>query len=219
MLTAMSEPSQVSGALRSDARRNLELVLAAAERAFARRGLSATLEDVATEAGVGVGTIYRRFSSKDALLEAVFDRKVAAGADLLRSCLRQSSAWDGLCGYLRAVVAQQASDRGLHEFVLAAGAVSGSITLLRARVEPLLTPLVERAKAEGRLRTDFRATDVPLLVAMLSKLAHTDPVLGPDLARRYLEILLKGLGPDADPAEVPAPPDDDSFGAWLAAQR
>ena len=210
----MSKP----GTLRRDAQRNLESVLAAAERVFGRRGLAATLEEVAADAGVGVGTIYRRFPSKEALLEAVFDRKIDAGMDLLTACLRRPSGWDGLCEYLRTVIELQSADRGLHEFLYTTSMIDSSIKRLRQRVEPLLTELVERSKSEGKLRSDFRATDVPVLILMLSRLAHTDPVLGPDMARRYLELLLKGLGPTPDPVTVPIPPDDDTFGHWLAAQ-
>jgi len=210
----MSKPAP----LRSDARRNLELVLAAAERVFGKRGLSATLEEVAGDAGVGVGTIYRRFPSKEALLEAVFDRKIDAGIDLLAGFLKRSSGWNGLCEYLRTVIDQQAADRGLHEFLYTTSMLSGGIARLRERVEPLITELVERAKAEGKLRADFRATDVPVMIMMLSRLAHTDPVLGPALARRYLELLLKGVGPTADPVAIPIPPDDDTFAGWLAGQ-
>ena len=84
-------------------------------------------------------------------------------------------------------------------------------------MEPPLTQLIERAKAEGTLRSGFRATDVPLLILMLSRLAHTDRAHGLAIARRYLELLLKGLAPGPDPAPVTPPVDDDTLGTWLAA--
>jgi AcrR family transcriptional regulator len=202
---------------RRDAQLNRERVLSAAERVFAERGIDATLEEVAAGAGVGVGTVYRRFPSKSALLEAVFERRVEAGVELLAECTRLPSAWDALCEFLRRSVLQQADDRGLHEFLYTVRDDHSRFAWLRARIEPPLTELVERAKAEGALRADFRATDVPLLIVMFSRLAHTDRTLGPAMARRYLELLLNGLGPDADRGPVEPPPDDDALGAWLAA--
>ena len=201
--------------LRRDAQRNRELVLSAAERVFAARGLDATLEEVA--AGVGVGTVYRRFPSKDALLEAVFERRLDVGARLLAECLTRASAWDGLCEFLRSSLQMQSDDRGLHEFLYTLDTNHGRFARLRARIAPPLTELVERAKAEGALRSDFRATDVPLLILMFSRLAHTDRVLGPAMARRYLELLLKGLAPGPDPTPLPGAADDEALGTWFTA--
>jgi AcrR family transcriptional regulator len=197
--------------LRRDAQRNLDRVLAAAEQVLAERGLDATLEEIAGAAGVGVGTIYRRFPSKDALLDAVFERRVDSGLELLRECEKLPSAWDGLCAFLRVTVAAQSSDQGLHEFLY-----GGSADRLRQRMEPPLTTLVERAKAEGKLRADFRATDIPLLIMMFSRLAHTHRTLGPAMAARYLEILLKGLAPGRDETPIPPPADDAALVGWLA---
>lgn len=189
--------------------------MSAAEQVFAARGLDASLEEVATAAGVGVGTVYRRFPSKAALMEAIFERRVDASVELLAECARRPSGWDGFREYLRRTVQVQTDDRGLHEFL----AASGHIAQLRARVEPPLTELIERAKSEGALRADFRATDVPALTLMLIRLAHTDREVGPRLARRYLELILKGLGPTTDPETIEPPVDDDTLGDWFAALR
>lgn len=197
---------------RSDAVRNRERVLTAAERIFGERGLDANLEEVAAAAGVGVGTVYRRFPNKAALLQAVFERRVDAGVELLAECRRLPSAWEALCAYLRRSVLEQSDDRGLHEFLYAM-----DVDRLRARLEPPLTELITRAKGEGRLRDDFRATDVPLLIMMLSRLAHTDRTFGPVMARRYLELVINGLGPGGGPVEPPL--DDDQLGDWLTSLR
>lgn len=200
-------------------------MLSAAERIFAERGLDATLEEIAAAAGVGVGTVYRRFASKDALLKAVFDRRLEAGTDLLAACAAHESAWEGLCTLLRRSLSVHVDDRGLHEFLYVHrthrdrhGDPAGpQPPQLRERVEPPLTALINRAKAEGALRDDFAATDIPPLILMLSRLAHTDPTLGPTLARRYLELLLQGLRPGADPTPVPPPPDNDALARWFTA--
>jgi AcrR family transcriptional regulator len=205
----------VSRAPRRDALRNRERVLSAAEQVFAAHGLDAGLEEVAAAAGVGVGTVYRRFPSKAALQEAVFERRIDAGHELLLDCGRLPSAWDGLREYLRRSLLLLGDDRGLHDFLYAVGDYVGR---LRARIEPPLTDLVERAKAEGALRADFRATDVPLMIFMLSRMAHSHRTLGPPMARRYLELLLIGLSPAAD-GPVEPPLDDDTLAVWFAALR
>jgi AcrR family transcriptional regulator len=194
---------------------NRERVLSAAERVFAARGLDASLEEIAEAAGVGVGTVYRRFPSKAALLEAVFERGVDTSAELLTECSALPSAWDGLREFVRRSVVQQGDDRGLHEFTYA----REHFDRLRERIEPPLTRLVERAKAEGALRADFRATDVPPLVFMLSRLAHSDRQRGLPMARRYLELVLNGLAPEAAQGPVEPPLDDDELGLWFAAVR
>jgi hypothetical protein len=80
---------------------------------------------------------------------------------------------------------------------------------------PPLTELIERAKAEGALRADFRATDVPALTFMLSRLAHTDRTIRPALARRYLQLILDGMRPGTDPGPIEPAIDDDTLGDWL----
>lgn len=192
-------------------------MLAAAEQVFAERGLEAKQEDVAAVAGVGVGTVYRRFPSKAVLFEAVFERGIAAGVELLAECSRLPSAGEGVREYLRRTVLEQSGNRGLHEFLYIAD--GDHFDHLRQRIEPPLTALIERAKAEGSLRADFRATDVPPITLMLSRLAHTDRVLGPQLARRYLEFLLNGIAPAEDQVPVEPAVDDDTLGAWFAALR
>ena len=211
----MSTTSAPPGALRRDAQRNLELVVAAADRVFAARGLGATLADVAAGAGVGVGTIYRRFPTKEALVQAVFDHQIQTGAELVAECLQFSSARHGLDTLLRRGLELQGGNRGLHEFMYKPELLSGRLVEIQARVEPLIAELVNRAKTEGALRHDFHVNDLSLIVLMLSRLAHTSPTLGPNLARRYLELLLKGLDPTPDAGPVPPCLDDHAYARWV----
>jgi AcrR family transcriptional regulator len=201
--------------LRRDAQRNLELVLAAAATVFGRRGLGATLEEVATAAGVGVGTIYRRFPNKDALIQAVFERELDNNVELLAECLQLPTGWEGLCALLRRGLDQQAADRGMSEFAFSAAIVGGPLAAVRRRVEPMMAELIRRAQIEGALRHDFTVNDVPVITFTLTRLAHTHPDLGLDLARRYLEILLAGLAPHEGAAPLPGRLDDEAYSRWL----
>jgi len=174
------------------------------------------MEEIAATAEVGVGTLYRHFGSKAALIDALFEQRID---DLLRRVAEHAdkpTAWEGLCAVMRFFVRSQTQERGVFEVMLAR--VDTAADVLRSRVEPVLSSLIARAKSEGAIRSDFAATDVPLLTATIARIARV-PGHGPGLAERHLELLLKGLGPTGDTSTVPPPLADDDFGHWLAAGR
>ena len=201
--------------VRADAIRNRASILEAAELVFAARGLEASMDDVAEAVGLGVGTIYRRFGSKAALIDALFDQRLEQFENLIRENARRATAWEGLCEVMRSFVSIQSRNRAAQQLFFTSS--DDAARLLRARIEPLLTDLVERAKVEGALRMDFAATDVPIFTNSISRLAHAASPHGPELARRQLELLIKGLGPTADPESIPPPLSDDDFGDWVRA--
>lgn len=207
--------SAADSPLRSDAARNRRRVLDAAEGIFAVTGLSATMEDVAHAAGLGVGTLYRRFGSKAQLIEALFSSRVEEFAMLIDEVRGRQSAWDGLCELMREYVRVQSQSRAVKQLFY--GGAEPAARLLRERVEPLLTELVERAKLEGRVRADFAATDIPILTHAISGTAHAMPGRGEELARRHLELVLKGMSATNDPHPVPPPLPDDAFIEWMRA--
>jgi AcrR family transcriptional regulator len=209
------QSSSIAKPLRADATRNRLSILEAADTVFATQGLGASMDDVAAAVGLGVGTIYRRFGSKAALIDALFDQRLEQFEALIRDGARRPTAWEGLCEVMRSFVSIQARNRAVQQLFFTSA--DDAARLLRERVEPLLTDLVERAKAEGSLRPDFAATDVPILANSISRLAHAASPHGPELARRHLELLLKGLTATPDTAPVPPPLSDDDFGDWIRA--
>jgi AcrR family transcriptional regulator len=202
-------------ALRADAARNRVRILEAAEAVFAREGLTASMGDIAEAAGVGVGTLYRRFESKSALVDAIFRHRLDDLESLVDQARTQPSAWEGLTAVLRLYVAALTRNRAVLE--LATEATEPAVSLLQERIVPALTDLVERAKGEGALREDFAAADIPVLAHAISLIAHTMPVGGPRLAQRHLELLLKGIAATEDPAPVPPPLAEEDFAIWLKA--
>src|ERR1043166_6338645 len=92
----MSAVTSDSRPLRVDAARNRERILAAASEVFADRGLDVSLDDIARHAGVGVGTVYRRFPTKEALIEALFDSHLAQLEALAENAVSYADSWDGL---------------------------------------------------------------------------------------------------------------------------
>src|SRR5829696_8551949 len=106
--------------LRADAERNRARILAAATEVFAERGLDVTLDDIAAHAGLGVGTVYRRFADREALVEALFDERMQATIARLNAALQAPAedAWEALVGVIRETCEAFARDRGLRQVML-----------------------------------------------------------------------------------------------------
>jgi len=177
--------------LRKDAERNLGLILTAAREVFRDRGVGATLNDIAHHAGVGVGTVYRKFADKEALVDALFDDMVETVDGYLREALAEPDAWLGLTRALEKVCEVQSFDRGLREVMLGTGRGPQRQRQMRDRVAPFVDEMVARAKEQGTLRTDLVPQDFALLQLMVG--AITDHTGQPELWRRYLAILIDGL--------------------------
>jgi AcrR family transcriptional regulator len=157
--------------LRRDAARNRQRILRAAAEVFTEHGLQASLDDVARHAGVGVGTVYRRFPDKEALAEALFEERLGALVGLAEQALAEPDEWVGLVSFLENAGALLAADRGLRQIVMFATYSCDRVGEARARLQPVVTKLVTRAQAAGAVRADLRPTDVPLIEFMLAAVA------------------------------------------------
>jgi AcrR family transcriptional regulator len=204
-LVCVSTPSQTSERpLRKDAERNRQRILAAAGEVFAECGVHATLDAVAERAGVGVGTVYRRFPDKEALIDALFEERIEAIAAIAQECLALDDAWEGFVAFFDRAVSLHAQDRALKDLVFSAAHGSERVAHARQRIKPAVEALVRRAQADGRLRPDFTVTDTPVLQLMLTEVIEYAGDVEPRVWRRYLAILLDGLRTDA--ARTPLAP-------------
>ncbi|WP_082473967.1 TetR/AcrR family transcriptional regulator [Curtobacterium sp. Leaf261] len=194
--------AQADRPLRADAARNRELVLQTARRLFAERGLGVTLNDIAHEAGVGVGTVYRRFPDKDAIIEALHEAKFASLVELAERAAAMESARDGLRAYVMGTLELRASDRALAQVIVHAVPASDTVRRSRVLLDALVTAIVERARVDGVMRQGFEARDVPMLVLMVGTVADRTKGCGPDVWRRYAQILVDGICPPASPASL-----------------
>ena len=193
--------------LRADAQRNRQRLLEAAHDLFAERGLSVTLDDIARRAGVGVGTAYRRFGSRDELITALFEERMHEILALADEAMAIENPWEGLVTFLTRMVELQASDRGLKDVMLGSARGRERVARLRDQLRPRGEALVARAKAAGMLRPDFDVSDVPLLQMMVAAIADVAPPDRPDLWRRYLRLLVEGIRAEGTPREpLPDPP-------------
>ncbi|MEB3031368.1 TetR/AcrR family transcriptional regulator [[Mycobacterium] nativiensis] len=212
----MSESETTERPLRKDAERNRRRILEAARDLFASKGLEPNLNDVAHHAGVGVGTVYRRFATKEELLEAIFEDGINQLADLAESALRQPDPWHGVVWYVEHMCEITATDRGLREIAFSKAYGGDRVTAAQERLVPVLKKLVERAHIDGRLRPDLSSTDMPifgLLAGTVSEFAgHVDP----NLWRRYVAMLLDGMRDRSGQVPLPvAALDDDGVEAAM----
>ena len=192
--------------LRADAERNRQRLMAAAKELFATRGLDVTLDDVARHAGVGTGTAYRRFSNKDALIDALMVDRIGEIAQIARECLEEPDPWLALTSYFERALALQAADRGLKEVMFSSGRGRVRSNHARQQIAPVVTKLVRRALEAGAVRSDFAVSDVPLINFMINTVVDFGRDIEPDLYKRYLAIVLDGLRPrdDLEPLPVAA---------------
>lgn len=193
--------------LRKDAQRNRQRILDAARELFAREGLGVTLNDIAHHAGVGVGTVYRRFPDKANLIEELFEQEIGRLVSLMEEALEDPDPWRGFTRYLRRNLELQACDRAIREIILGTPEGAKRVGEIRDRIFPLGARLVQRAKECGALRADFQPADLPMLVLMLTTILDSASDESPDLWRRYLDILIQGLrAQPTAPGPCAAPP-------------
>ena len=202
----MTAPAPPDRPLRSDAERNRRRILEAADQVFAARGLDVSLDDIAAAAGVGVGTVYRRFTDKDALIDALFEDKIAGVADVAGKALELEDPWDSFETFVRAVAQAQAHDRGLKEALHVSDRGRHRIAVARERMAPVAIQIVRRAQEAGVLRPDLGVLDVPATFFTIGLLADRMRDVAPDYWERLLTIFLDGVRADAARTPMPAPP-------------
>ncbi len=194
--------------LRRDAERNRLRILAAAAQVFTERGLEATLDEVARAAGVGVGTVYRRFPDKEALVAALFRERIDNLVTVAEDACAAADPWQAIVSYLEYAAGAMAGDTGLRQLMMFATYDRDQVSYAGDRMRPVITRLVQRAQASGDLRGDFEATDVKMIAFMLASLAEYTGAVTPDVWRRYLAMLIDGLRPsrgETSALPVPAP--------------
>jgi AcrR family transcriptional regulator len=183
--------------MRADARRNYERLIATAKTAFLEHGADAPLEDIARRAGVGIGTLYRHFPSRQALLEAVYVDEVE---ELCRSAadLAELPPWEALVGWLHRFVGYLATKQALAQELL--NYIERDADLFqssRAALHAAGGPLLERAQQARVARTDTNLTEVMQMVGGIAKIPSSDPAQ----IDHILDMALDGLRYRAPNAE------------------
>jgi AcrR family transcriptional regulator len=190
--------------LRADAARNRKLLLAAAADEFAEHGLDASVADIARRAGVGKGTVFRHFATKDDLIAAILIDRMETLSELGERLYEADDAEAALREFLTAA-AMQRQERDL-SFLAAASESMAEVNRARERMFSAIDHLVDRGRDSGVVRADVTGTDVFLLMCAPNYVAGYVPNASPDLWRRYLALILDGLRPEgARPLPESAP--------------
>jgi len=174
---------------RADARRNYEKVLAAAREAFAEGGESTALEEIARRAGVGIGTLYRHFPTRQALLEALYVDEVD---ELSRTAagLEDADPWEALTRWFQRFIGYMATKQALAAELL--NYVERDAEVFKTSRQALFNaggPLLSRAQEAGVVREDVQLGDVIQMVIAIAKIPAADP----EQTERMLQIALDGL--------------------------
>lgn len=179
--------------MRRDAARNRARILAAAAEVFAAHGCDADVREIAHRAGVGMGTLYRHFATKQALLETALAHDMDDWAQAAQAAAITKDAWVGLRRLMTDALTRQVAHRGLRERFASPSESSADLDACGRQLHPIIAELVARAQAEGSLRADVTATDITLLLIGLGRITEVTEDSLPGAWRRQLELILDGL--------------------------
>ncbi|MCX4095279.1 TetR/AcrR family transcriptional regulator [Nocardia sp. alder85J] len=209
----------VSRPRRRDARDNREKVLTAARRRFAADGLDASLNAVAREAGVSIGTLYNHFPTRDELIDETQLERVEESVRSAEVALAAADPWTGLVQHLITMAELQATDRGFTDVCVRPLPAGSRIEQAKRRGQVLFHELIARVQAAGALRPDVDVTDIGLM--LWSVVRATDGVRhrAPEAWRRHVAILLDGLRTEAAHPLPGAPLEHDILRAAMESDR
>jgi AcrR family transcriptional regulator len=178
--------------MRSDAQKNRERLLMAAGQVFEEKGLEASVADVARVAGVGMGTLYRHFASKEALVEALVSEVLEATIAMAEEAATRPDG-TGLEQFLQASSAYQAAHLGCLPKLWS------SDHHLVGRARELIADLLADAQAHGRIRLDLKSTDISLALWSMRGVLETTGANEPEAWKRHLDLLVAGMRPSETP--------------------
>jgi AcrR family transcriptional regulator len=179
--------------LRRDAERNRDRIVKAATAAFASDGIDVSVEEIARRAGVGMGTLYRRFPTKGDLIDATLEEAFAEICRAAKDALEVEDAWTAFTTFLERVFELHMRNRGLKDVIASGQHDHGRLEAARAQMRPLVGRLIARAQEQGALRPDFAPEDMPLLFWTGGRVEEITSAVAPELWRRYLGFMLDGL--------------------------
>ncbi|MFC9845128.1 TetR/AcrR family transcriptional regulator [Streptomyces sp. NPDC060223] len=207
MADRQPESAGAKPALRRDAQRNLEKLTTAAVDVFGERGLGAPLEEIAQRAGVSIGTLYNRFATREALIDAVIPElaatRLGATAERARAC---ADPWEGFVLYVEELGEMQAGDPTLNDVISRRFPYATRLMEVCDIQLAQTGHIIERAQRNGSLRADFVPEDMPLLIWSTAAMIHAAGDARPDIWRRGIRFILDGLRADAAAHPLPVGP-------------
>jgi AcrR family transcriptional regulator len=189
--------SETERPLRADARRNRARIMASARELFAQRGREAQMEEIAAHCGLGMGTLYRHFPSKQALLTAMVRERYEGMADLARAAEQVPDPGEAFETVLRSYLEAADGDASFQLALMGAGDIEWEgLEQQKAEFAEIVTRIIDRAVAAGAVRSDLTYADFPLLTRGVMSTMYFRPA-GSAGWRRHLELALDGVRGDA----------------------
>jgi AcrR family transcriptional regulator len=199
----MSE--QVRHMLRSDAQDNRDRIVDAARALFSERGIDVTMRAVARRAGVGPATLYRRFPTKQLLVDEVFADELRACRAIVEDGCADADPWRGFCSVVERVTELNVRNHGFVDAFVSAHPDVDSFAAHRAALLRMLTVLAGRAQATGQLRPDFVIDDLVLVMLAGRGLSSTLPARRVQAARRLAALAIDAFRAGDENAVLPRP--------------
>jgi AcrR family transcriptional regulator len=193
--------------LRADAERNRRRLIDAAAELFNERGIDASIAEIRERAGVGQGTVFRHFPTKEHLMAQVMRERMADLIALAEDRLTLDDPGVALHDFMSAAAQGKSVDQAIYRAICETNTLPVEDEReLRGRLVAAIGALLERAQADGQVRDDVTAEDVMLLEGAASYAGSTLGEIAPDLWRRYIDLMFDGLRPaGAHPLSHPAP--------------
>jgi AcrR family transcriptional regulator len=204
---------------RRHAQRNHELLVAAAREVFAEKGVDAALEEIARRAGVGIGTLYRHFSTREALVEAIIEERMGELRAVAEAAAAEPDGWTALVGLFERMLELQARDRVFKALLMRYPPGEGRIASAREELRALFGQVLAHAREQGALRDDFTLSDLALVLWSFTPVIDATAEVAPNAWRRHLHWLLDGLRSDAATAQAEPALGDDELRAAMQALR
>lgn len=206
IVAGMEDTGSDTRPLRIDAKRNLRRLLDAATQAFAEHGLGASVDEIAKRAGVGKGTVFRRFPTKEQLIAAILIAHLQDATQRAEALLDARDAGTALREFMVEGARMQAEDRGFFEAVAQAELADEQVHASKQKLIEATSALLKRAQREGAVRDDVTAEDVFMMTCAAVQAAAPFHATAPELWRRYLDLACDGLRAEAaHPLSHPAP--------------
>lgn len=187
--------------------------MAAAREAFAMQGLNASLEGIARQAGVAIGTLYRHFPTRLALVEELFAAKFADLLDTAEQAAAMEDAWTGFCHYLEKLCELQACDRAFNDLISARLPTHAISCQANERAKELSAQIFRNAQQQGVLRDDVTPEDIAFVIWSQAGIIQATRTVAPRAWRRHLHLMLDAFRAQCahelpEPALTPQQVDD-----------
>ena len=191
-------------------------IVTAARELFSERGIDVPLEDIARCAGVGIATLYRRFPTREALIEEIFAERLQQSVQAGEDALAAEDAWTGFCTYVERLCEMHAQDRGFRDVLMMTFPRARSLEAAWVKGHDLAKQVIERAKQQGTLREDFSPEDLIFVLLANGTFVVATSGIKKNAWKRYVALLLDGCRAECThPLPEPPPTERQMFRAML----